>query len=504
MKKLFLFLLFSTILLAQNETIRRIEFNDSLNSIKTSQLSLSSGYLNGGYINGNVTNRIVGIANTPLTGLTTATDVFYGGWSAFENLTTGSYGVAIGRHAASKVTTANGVTAIGSDALGYGTGNYMTALGWAAGHGRISSAGMGSVLIGKEAGYQIDTLDNSVIIGTQAGYGLGGYYNGSDQTIVGNWAGFKLQKSYYNSIFGSQTGYNLTTGSNNTIIGFAAGDSVTTGNGNVFLGFRAGEGMTGSDNFAISNSGTTYPLMSGNFSNDSLLFNARLKLSAGNGYSPQLLFDGASGDYSGYPLISSLGTLGLVVNAGGDLYLGSNGVLFAHFVGSGYTGTGTFNNMTLISRDAQFDSVNISKKSNLDTVNIRGGRIRIIPADSYYSNSPSIQSNDSVNLVIGASSGGTLYLSSNGYIIASFNMTGAYGTLDIPNLEINSRSVISSGSITVGKVSGGSSVAIDSTLISGDSLFFYVAGSKYKAVKSEFPYWLLLGIPFFFIRRRFR
>jgi hypothetical protein len=54
---------------------------------------------------------------------------------------------------------------------------------------------------------------------------------------------------------------------------------------------------------------------------------------------------------------------------------------------------------------------------------------------------------------------------------------------------------IMGGAITIG-------VKIDSASINTDSLFFWVNGSKYKAVKSEFPYWLLLFLPLWLFRRR--
>ena len=132
-------------------------------------------------------------------------------------------------------------------------------LGWGAGYYDDLSYNY-NVYIGQSSGNLNTTGDNNTACGS---YSLFSNVGGADNTVIG-------QKSLY---------YNVS-GNNNTAIGNEAGHGLYGGsvNGCVFLGNKAGY-YNGTDNrLYIENSDSNYPLIYGEFDNDLVAINGKLKV----------------------------------------------------------------------------------------------------------------------------------------------------------------------------------------------------------------------------------
>lgn len=123
-----------------------------------------------------------------------------------------------------------------------------------------------SVAIGMSAG-QAGGLDFSVGIGFLAAGGAG---LTSQSIIIGSEAGYNLNNGNYNSLIGFQSGTSSITGNFNTFLGYRTGFNNVNGSGNVFLGSFSGLNELGSDKLYIDNDSTSTPLIYGDFANDSL------------------------------------------------------------------------------------------------------------------------------------------------------------------------------------------------------------------------------------------
>ncbi len=149
----------------------------------------------------------------------------------------------------------------------------------------LNSIAHNNVLIGGEAGLNIIEGNHSTYIGNKAGFSS----NGSANTFIGSTAGRLSTTGFLNVAVGysagnSSNGYNnvflgnrsgpqspalVANGINNTIIGALAGFNLS-GSGNVFLGHSAGYSETGNNKLYIENSGSSTPLIYGDFANDTL------------------------------------------------------------------------------------------------------------------------------------------------------------------------------------------------------------------------------------------
>jgi cytoskeletal protein CcmA (bactofilin family) len=151
----------------------------------------------------------------------------------------------IGRDAGFKINSDKNSTLIGSNA-GYNlTGNDNVAVGDQALFGQISndSTGSNNVAVGTNAGLQIKDGNGNVAVGDKAMYTVADFPSNADasyNTVVGNSAAKKLYFGDNNTVIGSLTGQLLSTGSNNTIIGanYSGSDFnntvvLTDGQGNV-------------------------------------------------------------------------------------------------------------------------------------------------------------------------------------------------------------------------------------------------------------------------------
>lgn len=139
---------------------------------------------------------------------------------------------------------------IGSANTGVVTGNNCTMIG--ANAGASSTVGTGGTFVGYAAGY------NS------------GLYN----TLVGYAAGYTGSSSDSNTYIGYQAGYSGSGNDGCVIIGHKAGYSGGNIDGSIFIGNRAGYYENTGNKLYIDNSGTSNPLIYGDFYTDYLKFNA--------------------------------------------------------------------------------------------------------------------------------------------------------------------------------------------------------------------------------------
>lgn len=116
--------------------------------------------------------------------------------------------------------------------------------------------------LGKEAGKANTSANYNSFIGYRSGYTN---ITGTNNTYVGYFSGHSNTNS--NNVFiGSNAGRFSSSGGNNTFVGSSSGYNIGTGAGNVFIGNSAGYNETGSNKLYIDNSGTTTPLIYGDFS----------------------------------------------------------------------------------------------------------------------------------------------------------------------------------------------------------------------------------------------
>ena len=170
------------------------------------------------------------------------TPSFYVGNDISGNATD-NFNVAIGYNSATALTTANGVTLIGS-----GAGRYMT-------------NGTNNTCVGLRAGLSATTADNLVILGAYAGEDL----------VTGD----------SNVFIGTASAQNKTGGNGNVAVGAFAGYNNGTGQKSVFLGYQAGFNESGGNKLYIENSNSTNPLIYGEFNNDWVKINGNLSATEG-------------------------------------------------------------------------------------------------------------------------------------------------------------------------------------------------------------------------------
>jgi len=202
---------------------------------------------------------------------------------------TGSNNTAVGNAAGVNITTANN-TVVGFLAGSDITGNSNTAIGWRAGEDNDGA----NTALGREAA-RFSTGDNNVAIGYAAAKGVEGVSDFS--SIIG--IGYEALTA-------------LTTGLGNVAVGYQSGYSLTTGQQNVMLGYKAGYNETGSNKLYIANSDTTTPLIYGEFDNEIVNVNGKLKpnsitvddegLSAAGDYGPgaEIWYQGTSTPSAGF------------------------------------------------------------------------------------------------------------------------------------------------------------------------------------------------------------
>lgn len=166
------------------------------------------------------------------------------------------------------------------------TNNYNTFIGYQSGKNAIGGQ--------RNTGLGTETLSNLTNGSWNVGVGsfsLNDVTTGQDNIAIGSPALPKLTTGQWNTALGTGALNALVTGNSNVAMGFWAGYNntggsnvfvgkfagrFTLGSSNVFIGNGAGENETGSNRLYISNSGTSEPLIYGEFDNNELTVNGLL------------------------------------------------------------------------------------------------------------------------------------------------------------------------------------------------------------------------------------
>lgn len=144
--------------------------------------------------------------------------------------------------------------------------------GYTAGHSWTRTS---NVYIGNHAAFSDTSGIYNVYLGSGAGWGsTSGYKN----TFIGAMAGTSTTTGYENVFVGVSAGWYNTIGSRNTYLGRYAGLNNLEGNNNIFVGWKAGYQEMGSNRLYIANSGTTTPLIYGEFDNALLKFHGQVNV----------------------------------------------------------------------------------------------------------------------------------------------------------------------------------------------------------------------------------
>jgi hypothetical protein len=170
-------------------------------------------------------------------------------------------------------------TFVGQDAgLSNISGNANTFFGSNA--GRSNTTGSLNTALGTASLDNNTTGGSNVAVGRSA---LSANTTGSGNVSIGEGALQYKSLGDNNTVLGQQALTNATNISNNVALGWQAGYNNLTGASNVFLGSRAGYNELGSNKLYIANTGTTSPLIYGEFDNSLLRINGTLNVN--NAYS---------------------------------------------------------------------------------------------------------------------------------------------------------------------------------------------------------------------------
>lgn len=186
--------------------------------------------------------------------------------------------VSVGASTLEDTTTGNGNTAIGMGVLRQNTtGASNTALGlWALANSTTGNDNVGigaSALISNTLGSGNVALGHSSVHDNTAGtYNVGVGYMALKENTTGN----------DNIGLGNNACNKASTGSNNICLGAWSGPGTAiTGSNNIFIGHRAGlpaSANTASNMFYVTNTGTSAPLIQGNFSTQEVWISKQLRI----------------------------------------------------------------------------------------------------------------------------------------------------------------------------------------------------------------------------------
>ncbi len=244
--------------------------------------------------NSGMKNTAVG-SETLLNNTTGCNNTAVGSQSLKSN-ETGSRNVAVGSSSLEKSSAGHDNVSIGANALEDNTNGILnTAVGSYSLHSNKSK--QGSVAVGYKAMYYADnsTATEETHNTAVGSFALQGSTTSSDNTgkyntALGSGASVDNTSGGFNTSVGTWALRQNTNGNYNTAIGYGAGFSCS-GSGNVFIGHKAAYNVTGDSMLYISNSGSSVPLIFGNFVNERLGFgtnspDAKLDIQAVTGEDP--------------------------------------------------------------------------------------------------------------------------------------------------------------------------------------------------------------------------
>ncbi|MBN2862609.1 MAG: tail fiber domain-containing protein [Bacteroidales bacterium] len=236
-------------------------FEVGADSTKIGTVSTTMGLGGGKYTDFNPDNIFIGL-NTGNSELPGTGNVFIGN-DVGTNASNSFYSTFIGAYAGANATGGFRNTFVGYGCGQYNSDGYNNTF-YGDYSGRNNSTGYYNNFFGKDSGCNNTTGHSNSTFGYGAGYGANGAgYNYN--SIFGTHAARLLTTGSSNVIMGYYSAYRSTTGSNNVYIGEKSGHENQTGSGNIFLGYNAGYNETGSNKLYIDNSGTTFPLIYGQF-----------------------------------------------------------------------------------------------------------------------------------------------------------------------------------------------------------------------------------------------
>jgi hypothetical protein len=196
---------------------------------------------------------IVGLYGTNSAGVGVAGSIYTGADSNFNGVTVGAGGgsqannVAVGTNALARNSSGRYITAIGASALQFVQTNDNVGVGYSAGIGLTN--GTQNTLLGNYAGSQLQTGQNNIAVGFQAQVGTG---NGSNNVVIGanilNNAGSAVNN---NILIGSSIQNTVSRAGANTISIGAGSLGSATGTNLVMLGYGAGSALTSASNQVI-------------------------------------------------------------------------------------------------------------------------------------------------------------------------------------------------------------------------------------------------------------
>jgi hypothetical protein len=180
----------------------------------------------------------VAIGYGALSALTTGSDNVAIGSFALDTTQSADFNTAVGYQAGTAITSGGGNVFMGYAAGASKTENGDSVfIGYRAGHGCTTGADI--VFIGKNAGDGHDTEGNNIGIGTNS---LGGSIAGGEENVcMGKDTGSALTSGDHSTLIGYQAGAAVTSGNHTVAVGYQTGyNDAITGNGNTLLGNYAG------------------------------------------------------------------------------------------------------------------------------------------------------------------------------------------------------------------------------------------------------------------------
>ncbi|MFH2143558.1 MAG: hypothetical protein ABIJ97_14120 [Bacteroidota bacterium] len=212
----------------------------------------------------------------------------------------GSNNILIGYQAGKNINTGLNNIYIGyQSGIADTAGVYNTFIGFQSGTSNkgshVSSNGSYNTFVGCKTG------SNNITGGHNSFYGnISGWNNttGSYNAFYGTNSGLRNTTGAGNTFIGAHSGWYTNAGSQNTFIGRRSGYSNTVGNNNVFVGYESGYNETGSEKLYIenSNAGSTGALIYGEFDNNILRFNAKVGINTTPSYYLHVIDNVASND----------------------------------------------------------------------------------------------------------------------------------------------------------------------------------------------------------------
>jgi len=167
------------------------------------------------------------------------------GTDAGDDLHSGDYNTLVGYNSDVLLSSSFGGTAVGAFSK---VASFGTALGYGAGSSG-TSGDLYNVLVGYNAGYDLDGGDYNVFVGYESGRSGG---SGAGNIGTGTYSTYSLSSGTYNAGLGHASLYSVSSGDLNVGLGKFSGYSVSTSDGNSLLGANAGYSQGGSTTNALT------------------------------------------------------------------------------------------------------------------------------------------------------------------------------------------------------------------------------------------------------------